>query len=475
MTRHPKSGKGRKWTVKELEAVSATWKGESLSDGDGLVGEVRVAGDASVSVHFRYGFKWETRKVWHYCGTWPATNLEAIRNERDRARRFVKDSIHPGDQRKAERIEAQAKVQATIAEAARVDAVSKPVRAMFVAWLADGVARVDGNAELRRSFEKDVLPAIGAMPVKDVSEHDIRALLRVMVKRGVHRMAVRTYNDIVQMFAWAEKRQPWRGLMVEGNPAELVEISKVLPPGSAIEKPRERILSADELRELRDIFRETRTTYEATPAGNRYSVTRPLKMETELAMWIALSTASRIGELLMARWSDVDLQSGEWFVPAANTKTGADWRVYLSDFAIARFRSLYNLTGDTQWCFPAKIKRVSASPANVSHICVKSASKQIGDRQSQFKNRSGPLKNRRNDNSLVLSSGARGDWTPHDLRRTAATMMQAMGITPEVIDACQNHVLYGSKVRRHYLHYDYADEKREAWQRLGERLESILS
>jgi hypothetical protein len=46
-------------------------------------------------------------------------------------------------------------------------------------------------------------------------------------------------------------------------------------------------------------------------------------------------------------------------------------------------------------------------------------------------------------------------------------------VSPDVID--QNHALLGSKVRRHYLHYDYADEKREAWRSLGERLDVILS
>ena len=46
---------------------------------------------------------------------------------------------------------------------------------------------------------------------------------------------------------------------------------------------------------------------------------------------------------------------------------------------------------------------------------------------------------------------------------------------PDVIDRCQNHALLGSKVRRHYLHYDYADEKREAWRLLGERLDLILT
>ena len=41
----------------------------------------------------------------------------------------------------------------------------------------------------------------------------------------------------------------------------------------------------------------------------------------------------------------------------------------------------------------------------------------------------GPIQEREeseNDNSLVLARGANGDWTPHDMRRTAATMMQAL-------------------------------------------------
>ena len=73
------------------------------------------------------------------------------------------------------------------------------------------------------------------------------------------------------------------------------------------------------------------------------------------------------------------------------------------------------------------------------------------------------------------SKGTKGEWTPHDLRRTGATMMQELGVTLEIIDRCQNHLLGGSKVRRHYLHHDYAKEKTEAWRLLGEKLELILA
>jgi hypothetical protein len=65
-------------------------------------------------------------------------------------------------------------------------------------------------------------------------------------------------------------------------------------------------------------------------------------------------------------------------------------------------------------------------------------------------------------------------WTPHDLRRTASTMMQALGVSLDVIDRCQNHVIPGSKIRRHYMHHDYAREKSEAWQKLGSQIDVIL-
>lgn len=471
MTRYPRQGQGRRWTVKELEAVPAAWKGDTLSDGDGLSGEVRLSGAGAVSLPFRYAFKWQGKVTWHYCGTWPATSLEAIRAERDRARALVKDGVKPTDAKKAAKIEAQARVEATLAEAARQDAENLPVQAMVEAWLRDGVKRADDNAELRRSFEKDVLPLLGSKPVRSVDDGDIRAVLRAVIGRGTYRMASRIYADMVQLFAWAEARKPWRALMLEGNPTKLVELAKLLPHGCDPDAERDRVLSADELRELQVKLADMEVAYAAAPAGTKYSIDRPLKKETQLALWICLGTLCRIGELLKARWEHVNLKAGEWFVPAENTKTGVSWKVFLSPFALRQFKALNELTGDTAFCFPARAETGEA-PSN--HVCVKSVSKQIGDRQTQFKNRTGPLKNRKHDNSLTLSGGRAGAWTPHDLRRTGATMMQQLGVSLDLIDRCQNHVMAGSRVRRAYLHHDYAAEKRDAWARLGARLDALL-
>jgi len=180
-----------------------------------------------------------------------------------------------------------------------------------------------------------------------------------------------------------------------------------------------------------------------------------------------LSTLCRIGELLKAEWKHVNFKDRTWFIPSENTKgtrgKKRDQLVYLSDFTLDQFKQLYKLTGDSLWAFPARYKP--------GHVCIKSASKQIGDRQTKFKARTRKLKCRVENNTLALGDR---EWTPHDLRRTGATQMQRLKIHRDVINLCQNHVI-GSKVDRVYLLDDYADEKREAWYRLGDWISSIIT
>lgn len=341
---------------------------------------------------------------------------------------------------------------------------------LFDAWLADGVRRKDGNTELRRSFNADVLPKLRACRISDLTEHELRAVLRAVVSRGANRTAVIIRNNLTQLFAWAEKRQPWRKLLIDGDPMDLIEIEKIVSPDYDLDKQRDRILSPDEIRELDCIFRRMQEDYVNSP--NKRFGTQPIEKTTQCAIWIMLSTMCRVGEMSMARWEHIDLEAAKWFIPKENVKDNvASLDIFLSPFAVQQFRRLHEISGQTAWCFPTR--------NNDGHVDVKSISKQVGDRQTQFKkSRDGeprrPMKNRRHDNTLVLGDGAHGAWTPHDLRRTGATIMQALGVPLDIIDRCQNHVLAGSKVRRHYLHHDYAKEKREAWQKLGERIGMIL-
>ena len=334
---------------------------------------------------------------------------------------------------------------------------------LYLVWLRDGVSRSDGNKYIIQSFSKHAIPTLGDIEARKLTEHHLRNAYRAIIETGKIATAVELSKDIRQMLRWAEKRKPWRALLIDGNPSELVEIDKLLPTDYT--KERKRLLSIDEIKKLKTAFDTSTQTYADVP--KKYGTERPIKKEIQIAMWLCLSTLCRKGELLMTEWKHVDFEESTWFIPAANTKGERggkrDQLVYLSDFSLDQFRQLHQLSGKTLWAFPAK--------NNEGHVCIKSASKLIGDRQVQFKSRTKKLKYRVESNSLVLGDE---EWTPHDLRRTGATMMQKLKIDRDVINLCQNHVI-GTKVDRVYLLDEYADQKREAWHKLGDRIEAILN
>lgn len=462
-----------KITVKELEALTAEDHGKTIRDDGNLIGKV-VARQKGVSVSFYYRFKWDGKFKDFACGTWAKNGgkskaLSDIRSEHKRAQQQVAGGIDPTSAKKASRIEAQAAIAATIAESERQATENKTVEELFYEWLRDGVSRQNDNAELHRSFKKDVLPAIGKKPLRTLTEKDLLAILRAVRARGLNRTVVILYNDLGQMLRWAEKRKPWRSLMIDGNPIDLIDVQTLLDDN--YQEERDRVLSPDEICELRDIFARLKHDYDVLPAGQKYSGIRPVNPRVQCAIWICLSTLCRIGELLKAEWRNIDLKNGTWFIPAEATKgrkgKRQDHHVFLSPFALKQFERLKEETGKTPFCFPSQDKE--------SHVCTKTVSKLVGDRQCRFKKRKKPLTGRHHDDSLVLSNGTKGEWTPHDMRRTGATMMQELGVTLDIIDRCQNHLMSGSKVRRHYLHHDYAKEKTEAWSLLGDRLETILA
>lgn len=67
-----------------------------------------------------------------------------------------------------------------------------------------------------------------------------------------------------------------------------------------------------------------------------------------------------------------------------------------------------------------------------------------------------------------------GKWTPHDLRRTGATLMTMMGVLPEVAERCLNHT-EENKVKRIYQRHSYAREMADAWMLLGEHLNNLIT
>jgi integrase len=473
MTRYPGNNianKGKPWTTKAINAINAEWKGDTISDGGGLVGDIRQNADGKIKISFKYGFKYgdatNRKKVWHYCGIYPDKSLADIRKTRDEAKQSIAKGIDPRVKKITDKIIEREKQQVIIEREQQRKSENLTVQDMFGTWITDGVRRSDGNKYIQQTFKKYILDSIGNIKIKELTEHHLIVIYKEIIKAGKSATALELSKGVKQMLCWAEIRKPWRALLIDGNPALLVEIDKLLPDDFT--KIRDRLLSSDELIKLKNIFDGTNESY--LNAKNKYDAERPLKREVQLAMWICLSTVCRIGELLMTEWSHVDFEKRIWFIPAANTKGvkkhKTDHKVYLSDFALKQFKELHKLTGDSKWAFPARYKE--------GHVCLKSASKQVGDRQVMFKKRTKSHQCRVENNTLVLGNR---EWTPHDLRRTGSTMIQGFYDAAEgeiIANLCLHHnVVSGSG--RHYLFEEHKDKMKEAWVMLGNKLEIILN
>ena len=75
-----------------------------------------------------------------------------------------------------------------------------------------------------------------------------------------------------------------------------------------------------------------------------------------------------------------------------------------------------------------------------------------------------------------LAPIAMSRWTLHDLRRTAATNMAALGFPPHVVGAVLNHSPGGTHgITAIYVRFRYDDERRQALMAWERRLEQIVS
>ncbi|MBS0346636.1 MAG: tyrosine-type recombinase/integrase [Proteobacteria bacterium] len=419
---------------KAIKAAKADDADAFLSDGGGLYLRVRVSG----SKVWLYRYKTGSKTRWLEIGTYPELPLADARGLAVQITAKRKQGIDPIEERENEEARRRAEAEAQAAERAKIDA-RITVHNLFERWASvDLIRRKDGGAEVRRMFEKDVLPIIGTLAVEDVRKGHITGVTDALLARGVPRMAKLIFGLIRQMFRFAVDRD-----MIEFEPSASIRKAKI----GGKDTERDRVLSEDEVRAL---------TRQLPQSG--------LSESAQRAVWIAFSTCCRIGELMAARWEHVDFERGTWWIPPEHSKNGKAHTVALSDFALAHFRALNDTArhrGAETWIFPNRY--------GTGSVCPKTVTKQLGDRQ-----RPGlpPMKGRAKaelSDTLVLAGGK---WGPHDLRRTGATMMVELGVLPEVAERCLNHTEQ-NRVKRTYQRHSYANEMREAWRLLGERLDLL--
>lgn len=429
-------------TFKTLEALDQSDAGTRLPDGGSMFGVVRATTDSSkpVSVDFQWRYKiaGKTRQV--RIGSWPKISLKAIRDKRGRLAEEVKTGSDPIERKATEKLKSEVdKVEAHHMQLDRLQEIAEKqsrltVKELFNLWHKLALKqRKDQGSEAQRAFERDVFPLIGNVAVADVKKAHIQNIVDTMMERDVVRMTKRVLSDLRQMFGFALDRD-----YIEADPTARIKKKSIGPDGE-----RDRVLSEAELIAL----------FTKLPKAG-------LAETSKCALLIQLSTLARIGEVVSAKWENVDFERRLWLMP--ETKNGKTHQVWLSDFALRQFERLKDITGKTPWCFPSS-RYDATKPETSLPLDQKTITKQVADRQCEGNPIAGRTKL---VNALMLSGG---QWRPHDLRRTGASKMAELGSLPDVIERCLNHT-EENKMKRIYQRATYESQMRDSWQIWGQRL-----
>ena len=268
----------------------------------------------------------------------------------------------------------------------------------------------------QRTLAHDVLPQFGTHKAEAIDRRDVRALLKCIADRGAPIQANRTLALIRKIYNWGIGEDH-----VTANPCIGVKA-----PGK--EMQRDRVLSEAELQAFSAVL--------PTATG--------MAAESKLALQFQVLTGQRCGEVLGVRWDEIDLAARWWTIPAAKAKNGKSHRVPLSAQALAILAQARALNPDRQTVFP--------SP-NGDKPMVETA---VG--RALFRN---------------LSQFAVPAFTPHDLRRTAASQMTGLGTPRLVVSKILNHAEQG--VTAVYDRHSYDKEKRDALDGWGRKVAELVA
>jgi integrase len=243
----------------------------------------------------------------------------------------------------------------------------------------------------RQQIAAEIRPALGQLKVAEVTYADVDGVHRAISKRAPYR-ANRVVALLSRMFSMAI-RWGWRA----DNPAKGIEKNQ--------EHKRRRYLSADEL---------VRLTTALAGAKDQQSAD---------IVRLLLLTGARRGEVLAARWSDIDLVAGVWSKPAASTKQKTEHHLPLSEAARQLLSGLRDRApADAEWLFPAR---------DGSHR------KDVKDSWA----------------SLCRTANITGARL-HDVRHTYASVLASAGLSLPVIGALLGHATPTTTARYTHLFDD---------------------
>lgn len=269
---------------------------------------------------WRYDFKLKKdnnkyKSCSYIYGQFPEISLVEVQNLHMQAHKLVSEGIDPNDFRK---------------EQERLKRQERTLTFSLVAdeWLNKRKQEVKEKTlkDIHKRLERDVLPEIGHIPMKDINAIDIVDMLKKIESRGAFEMRNRARQYCSQIFRYAMAMGiAERDFTADVGDALAVRRVKHQPALQPHEIPE--FLKALERNEAR-LFPQTR-----------------------LALEMLMLTFVRPIELAAAEWTEFDFSTSRWLIPADKMKMGFDHVVPLSHQTLNILEEIKRKNGNRQYVF----------------------------------------------------------------------------------------------------------------------------
>lgn len=289
-----------------------------LSDGGGLYLLVTATGGK----HWRWKYRFNGKEKKMAFGSFPEVGLAEARELHADSRKLLRAGVDPMAQRRSERVEARRESDSSF------EAVSLR---WHEHWSAD--KNPDYAADVMIRLTRDIFPSIGHLPLEKVTAPDIVATVKKIDDRGAHEIALRSLQNIGQVFRYAIAN----GLASRNPAADFKPVDIIRPTPVAN-------MARVEIDELPTLLRKIEN-YEGS-------------VVTRLAMRLMALTFVRTSELIEGKWPEVNWRKKLWVIPAERMKQirglvgTKPHYVPLSDQTIDVLESLYEITGHGELMFP---------------------------------------------------------------------------------------------------------------------------
>ena len=281
--------------------------GKSHTDGGGLMLRVQKNGGRRSWV---LRLTVDGKRRTYGLGGYPEVSIREARGQAAKMRERARGGLDPIPQPERPQVPTFSQVAETVIE------IRRPT------WSNERHA-----TQWRESLKLHVLPAIGNTPVDTITTADVLALLRpIWTAKPETASRVRQRLAVIFDFAVADGRRT-------DNPCSGVKAA--LPPRSR-QRRHHPALPYPEVSEAVSAIRE--------------SSGRPA---TKLALEFIILTAARTGEVRLATWDEIDLESATWNLPAEHMKMRRPHRVPLSTGALDLLGRAAELSDRSGLIFPS--------------------------------------------------------------------------------------------------------------------------